>query len=78
MQNDDNNEKNPMKTEEFQVTLGSETMTAEELRQLLNVWVKEYHKYLNQDKHLRYFVYTPPTDSSQDYYDATSNYSEFR
>jgi len=78
MQNDDNNEKNPMKTEEFQVTLGSETMTAEELRQLLNEWVKEYHKYLNQDKHLRYFVYTPPTDSSQDYYDATSNYSEFR
>jgi len=78
MQNDDNNEKNPMKTEEFQVTLGSETLTAEQLREILNVWVKEYHKYLNQDKHLRYFVYTPSSDSTQDYYDATTNYSEFR
>eukprot|EP00088_Acartia_fossae_P035615 TRINITY_DN3672_c0_g1_i6.p1 TRINITY_DN3672_c0_g1~~TRINITY_DN3672_c0_g1_i6.p1 ORF type:complete len:542 (-),score=211.02 TRINITY_DN3672_c0_g1_i6:97-1722(-) len=78
MQNDDNNEKNPMKTEEFQVTIGSECMTAEELRQLLNVWVREYHQYLNADKHLRYFVYTPPSDSSQDYYDATAHYSEFR
>jgi len=78
MQNDDNNEKNPMKTEEFQVTLGSETLTAEELRQLLNDWVKEYHQHLNSDKHLKYFVYTPSSDSTQDYYDATANYSEFR
>ena len=78
MQNDDNNEKNPMKTEEFQVIIGSETMTTEELRQLLNVWVREYHSYLNSDKHLRYFVYTPSSDSTNDYYDATANYSEFR
>jgi hypothetical protein len=26
----------------------------------------------------RYFVYTPSNQSTEDYYDATSHYSEFR
>ena len=78
MQNQDNNEKMPMKTEEFQVTICSDTLTAEDLRSLLNKWVAEYEEYLSSDKHLKYFVYSPTVESSEDYYDATSHYAEFR
>jgi len=52
MQNQDNNEKMPMKTEEFQVTICSDTLTAEDLRSLLDKWVAEYEEYLSSDKHL--------------------------
>jgi len=74
------NEKNPVKTEEFQITLYSETLNADELRGVLQEWVKEYESRLNSDneKSLKYFLYTPTGDSSEDYYDATSNYSEFK
>jgi len=78
MQNQDNSEKNPMRTEEFQVTICSDILTAEDLRQMLQNWVEEYNEHLNSDKHLKYFVYTPSSDASEDYYDATSHYSEFR
>jgi SpoVK/Ycf46/Vps4 family AAA+-type ATPase len=30
------------------------------------------------DKYLRYFCYAPTSDNTEDYYDATRNYSEFR
>merc|ERR1712173_391782 len=72
------NEKNPVKTEEFQITLYSETLNADELRLVLQGWVKEYESRLNSDneKHLKYFLYTPSGDMGDDYYDATSNYSE--
>jgi hypothetical protein len=56
----------------------SEVRTAENLRQLLLTWVREYEAHLNSDNHLRYFVYTPGSQATEDYYDATSNYSEFR
>jgi len=74
------NEKNPVKTEEFQITLYSETLNADELRGVLQEWVKEYESRLNSDneKSLKYFLYTPTGDSAEDYYDATSNYSEFK
>ena len=76
----DNNEKNPMKTEEFQITLSSKVLNADELRQILAEWVDEYERFLNSDssKYLKYFLYTPSADVSDDYYDATSHYSEFR
>lgn len=41
-------------------------------------WVEEYNEHLNSDKHLKYFMYTPGSDASEDYYDATSHYAEFR
>jgi len=46
----------------------------------LQEWVKEYESRLNSDneKSLKYFLYTPTGDSAEDYYDATSNYSEFK
>ena len=74
------NEKNPVKTEEFQITLYSETLNADELRVVLQGWVKEYESRLNSDneKHLKYFLYTPTGDATDDYYDATSHYSEFK
>lgn len=74
------NEKNPVKTEEFQITLCSETLNADELRAVLQSWVKEYESRLNSDneKHLKYFLYTPSGDAADDYYDATSHYSEFK
>eukprot|EP00092_Neocalanus_flemingeri_P066206 GFUD01080626.1.p1 GENE.GFUD01080626.1~~GFUD01080626.1.p1 ORF type:complete len:534 (-),score=150.92 GFUD01080626.1:34-1635(-) len=74
------NEKNPVKTEEFQITLCSEKLNADELRTVLQGWVKEYENRLNSDneKHLKYFLYTPSGDSADDYYDATSHYSEFK
>merc|ERR1712013_742161 len=58
------NEKNPVKTEEFQITLYSETLNADELRVVLQQWVKEYESRLNSDneKHLKYFLYTPSSD----------------
>merc|ERR1711915_1172828 len=61
-------------------TLYSETLNADELRGVLQEWVKEYESRLNSDneKSLKYFLYTPTGDSSEDYYDATSNYSEFK
>jgi len=74
------NEKNPVKTEEFQITLYSETLNADELRVVLQQWVKEYESRLNSDneKHLKYFLYTPSSDVNEDYYDATAHYSEFK
>ena len=74
------NEKNPVKTEEFQITLCSETLNADELRAVLQSWVKEYESRLNSDneKHLKYFLYTPSSDAADDHYDATSHYSEFK
>merc|ERR1712047_223590 len=33
---------------------------------------------INSDKHLKYFVYTPNNDATDDYYDATSHYQEFK
>ena len=74
----DNNEKNPMKTEEFTISLNSSTLTTDQLRETLAVWVAEYESRINSDKHLKYFVYTPNNDSADDYYDATSHYQEFK
>jgi hypothetical protein len=74
----DNNEKNPMKTEEFTISLMSSTLTTDQLRETLAGWVAEYESRINSDKHLKYFVYTPNNDSADDYYDATSHYQEFK
>merc|ERR1712038_2211928 len=74
----DNNEKNPMKTEEFTISLNSSTLTTDQLRETLAGWVAEYESRINSDKHLKYFVYTPNNDSADDYYDATSHYQEFK
>jgi hypothetical protein len=74
----DNNEKNPMKTEEFTISLMSSTLTTDQLRETLTGWVAEYESRINSDKHLKYFVYTPNNDSADDYYDATSHYQEFK
>jgi len=73
-------EKNPVKTEEFQITLYSETLNADELRSVLQGWVKEYEQRLNSDneKYLKYFLYTPSSDAHEEYYDATRHYSEFK
>ena len=42
-------------------------------------WVDEYERFLNSDssKYLKYFFYKPSAYVSDDYYDATSHYSEF-
>jgi len=55
------NEKNPVKAEEFQISLYSETLNADELRKVLESWVKEYEGKLNKnnDKHLKFFLYSP-------------------
>merc|ERR1712186_139265 len=74
----DNNEKNPMKKEEFTISLNSSTLTTDQLRETLAGWVAEYESRINSDKHLKYFVYTPNNDSADDYYDATSHYQEFK
>jgi len=74
----DNNEKNPMKTEEFTISLMSSTLTTDQLRETLAGWVAEYESRINSDKHLKYFVYTPNNDNADDYYDATSHYQEFK
>merc|ERR1712107_190828 len=74
----DNNEKNPMKTEEFTISLISSTLTTDQLREALANWVAEYESRINSDKHLKYFVYTPNNDATDDYYDATSHYQEFK
>ena len=74
----DNNQKNPMKTEEFTIVLTSPTLTTDGLKQTLAGWVAEYESRINSDKHLKYFVYTPNNDSADDYYDATSHYQEFK
>ena len=44
------NEKHPVKAEEFQITLYSETLNADELRVVLANWVKEYESRLNKDR----------------------------
>merc|ERR1712062_765764 len=74
------NEKNPVKAEEFQISLYSETLNADELRLVLESWVKEYEGKLNKnnDKHLKFFLYSPSGDVTEDYYDATSYYQEFK
>merc|ERR1712152_134703 len=74
------NEKNPVKTEEFQITIYSETLDADELREVLAAWVKEYEGRLNKDteKHLKFFLYSPTGDVTDDYFDPTRHYSEFK
>jgi len=72
------NEKNPVKAEEFQISLYSETLNADQLRLVLESWVKEYEGKLNKnnDKHLKFFLYSPSGDVTEDYYDPTRHYSE--
>merc|ERR1711874_340042 len=74
------NEKNPVKAEEFQITLYSETLNADELRAVLESWVTEYQSRLNKDRdqHLKFYLYSPSGDVTDDYYDPTRHYSEFR
>jgi hypothetical protein len=74
------NEKNPVKAEEFQICLFSETLNADSLRQVLESWVTEYESKLNKnnDKHLKFFLYSPSGDVTDDYYDPTRHYSEFK
>merc|ERR1719242_177413 len=74
------NEKNPVKAEEFQITIYSETLNADELRVVLESWVTEYQSKLNKnnDKHLKFFLYSPSGDVTDDYYDPTRHYSEFK
>merc|ERR1711902_228485 len=74
------NEKHPVKAEEFQITLYSESLNADQLRVVLADWVKEYESRLNKDRdqHLKFFLYSPSGDVTEDYYDPTRHYSEFR
>ena len=44
------NEKHPVKAEEFQITLYSESLNADQLRVVLADWVKEYESRLNKDR----------------------------
>jgi len=69
-----------VKAEEFQITLYSETLNADELRAVLESWVTEYQSKLNKnnDKHLKFFLYSPSGDVTDDYYDPTRHYSEFK
>ena len=78
-QDSDHSEKNTIKTEEFKITLYSETLSADDLRVILQGWVKEYEDRLNSEneKGLKYFLYTPSDNASNDRYDATTKYSEF-
>ena len=43
-------------------------------------WVSEYEAKLNgnNDKQLKFFMYTPQGDVTNEYYDPSSNYSEFK
>merc|ERR1711963_880065 len=77
---DEGNEKNPVRSEEFQITLYSETLNADELRKVLDNWVKEYEGRLTKDtqKHLKFYLYAPSGDVTEDYYDPTRHYSEFK
>merc|ERR1719245_2001968 len=74
------NEKNPVTAEEFQISLSTPTLNADELRLVLESWVKEYEGKLNKnnDKHLKFFLYSPSGDVTEDYYDPTRHYSEFK
>jgi len=74
------NEKHPVKAEEFQITLYSETLNADQLRAVLSGWVKDYEGRLNKDRdqHLKFYLYSPSGDVTDDYYDPTRHYSEFR
>merc|ERR1711988_1628329 len=74
------NEKNPVKAEEFQITIYSDTLNADELRVVLESWVTEYEGRLNKhtDKHLKFFLYSPSGDVTDDYYDPTRHYLEFK
>jgi len=76
----DDNKENPLKTEEFTISLSSSTLSTDQLRQTLSGWVKEYQARLNteKDKSLRYFLYSPNSDNSEYRYDATSHYEEFK
>jgi len=76
----DGNEKNPRKIEEFKIKLSSEVLNADQLREVLADWVKEYEQMINKtnDKHLKYFMYTPTSDFKEDHYDATAHFEEFR
>merc|ERR1712186_110017 len=60
------------------ISLNSSTLTTDQLRETLAGWVAEYESRINSDKHLKYFVYTPNNDATDDYYDATSHYQEFK
>jgi len=73
------NKENPMKTEEFTISLTSSSLSTDQMRQTLSCWVKEYQARLNteKDKHLRYFLYSPDSDNGDYSYDATSHYEEF-
>jgi len=74
------NEKNPIKAEEFQIVLESHTLNTDQLREVLAGWVSEYEAKLNgnNDKQLKFFMYTPQGDVTNEYYDPSSNYSEFK
>ena len=74
------NEKNPVRAEEFTITLYSDTLNADELRLVLTGWVKEYESRLKvkQEQHLNFYFYSPRGDVTEDYYDPTRHYSEFR
>jgi len=74
------NEKNPIKAEEFQIVLESHTLNTDQLKEVLAGWVSEYEAKLNgnNDKQLKFFMYTPQGDVTNEYYDPSSNYSEFK
>jgi hypothetical protein len=75
---DDKDKKSLLKTEEFQITVKSEVLSMDQLRASVNKWVVEYQESMAPDKYLRYFLYSPSENSTDDYYDATTHYSEFR
>ena len=58
MKETDNNEKNPIMTEEFQITLNSKFLNADELRQTFIECVEEYERFLNSycSNYLKYFL----------------------
>ena len=80
IQENEGNEKNPIKAEEFQIVLESHTLNTDQLREVLAGWVSEYEAKLNgnNDKQLKFFMYTPQGDVTNEYYDPSSNYSEFK
>ena len=74
------NEKNPVAVEEFEITIYSETLNADELRVVLDSWVREYENMLNKngDKHLKFFLYTPVGDVNNVHYIPSRHFSEFK
>jgi len=77
---DEGNEKNPVKAQEFKIVLESRTLNMDELKEVLNQWVREYEQKLNgkNDKFLKFFLYAPNGNPDHRYYDPTSEYSEFK